>query len=59
MGIDFFKDSKDSKNSKDSKDFKGSNETSLHIESNNIEIVIGNETDEVIEELFESLLQRY
>ena len=59
MGIDFFKDSKDSKNSKDSKDFKDSNETSLHTESNNIEIVIGNETDEIIEELFESLLQRY
>ena len=27
--------------------------------SNNIEIMMGNETDEIIEKLFESLLQRY
>ena len=44
--------------SEDSKGFKDSNETSLHIKSNNIEVIIGNETDEIIEELFESLLQR-
>ena len=31
----------------------------MHAESDNIEIMIGNETNEVIEELFESLLQRY
>ena len=42
-----------------SKDSKDSNETSLHIKSINIEIMIGNETDEIIEELFQSLLQRY
>ena len=50
MAIDFMLDSKDSKDS---------NETSLHIKSNNIEIMIGNETDEINEDLFESLLQRY
>ena len=44
--------------SEDSKGFKDSNETSLHIKSNNIEVIIGNEIDEIIEELFESLLQR-
>ena len=27
--------------------------------SNNIEIMIGSETDEILEELFKSLLQRY
>ena len=31
----------------------------MHSKSNNIEIMIGNETDETIEELFESLLQKY
>ena len=31
----------------------------MHAKSNNIEIVIGSETNEVIEELFESLLKRY
>ena len=31
----------------------------MHAESDNIEIMIGSETNEVIEELFESLLQRY
>ena len=40
-----------SEDSKDSKDF---HETSLHKKSNNIEIMISNETDEIIEKLFES-----
>ena len=31
----------------------------LHTKSNNIEIMIGSDTSEVIEELFKSLLQRY
>ena len=31
----------------------------MHIKSNNIEIMMGNEAGKVIEELFESLLQRY
>ena len=31
----------------------------MHAKSNNIEIMIGSETNEVIQELFESLLQRY
>ena len=31
----------------------------MHTKSNNIEIMMGNETDEIIEELFESLLQKY
>ena len=31
----------------------------MHTKSNNIEIMIGSETDEIIEELFESLLERY
>ena len=57
------KDSKDSKNSKDFKDFKDSkdsNETfTMHTKSNNIKIMVGNETDEIIKELFDSLLQRY
>ena len=39
---------------------KGSNEThTMHTTSGNIEIMIGNETDEMTEELFESLLQKY
>ena len=62
MATDFLKDSKDSKVSKDSKDseyFKSSNETILYIKSNNIEIMIGNEKNEITEELFEYLLQRY
>ena len=50
MGIHFMS-SEDSKDSKNSKDFKNSNEASLHIKSNNIRINIGNETDEIIEEL--------
>ena len=31
----------------------------MHAKSDNIEIMMGNETDEIIEELFKSLLQRY
>ena len=31
----------------------------MHTKSNNIEIMMGNETDEIIEELFKSLLQKY
>ena len=31
----------------------------MHTRSDNIEIMMGNETYEIIEELFESLLQRY
>ena len=31
----------------------------MHIKSDNIEIMMGSETDEIIEELFESLLKRY
>ena len=40
--------------------FKDSDETrNMHTKSNNIEIMVGSETDEIIEELFKSLLQRY
>ena len=46
-----------SKNSKCSTDF---NETrNMHTTSDNMETMIGNETDEIIEELFESLLKKY
>ena len=46
--------------SKDSKDFKDSNETcTMHTKSNNTEIMIGNETDEIMKEIFDSRLQRY
>ena len=39
---------------------KDSDETrNLHTKSNNIEIMIGNETYEIIEKLFWSLLQNY
>ena len=39
---------------------KDSDETrTMHTESNNVEIMMGSETDEIIEELFKSLLQRY
>ena len=31
----------------------------MHIKSNNIETMIGSETDEATDELFESLLQKY
>ena len=39
---------------------KDSNETRImHTRSDNIEIIIGNETDEIIKNLFESLFQKY
>ena len=39
---------------------KDSNETrTMHTKSDNIKIMMGSETDEIIEEHFESLLQRY
>ena len=39
---------------------KDSEETrAMHTKSDNIEIMIGSETDNIIDELFESLLQRY
>ena len=39
---------------------KDSDETrTMHTKGDNIEIKMGSETDEVIEELFKSLLQRY
>ena len=39
---------------------KDSDETrTIHTKSNNIEIMMGSETDEIIDELFKSLLQRY
>ena len=62
MAINFIssKDSKDSKDFKDSKYSKDSDETPImHFKSDNIEIMMGSETDEIIEELFEPLLQRY
>ena len=31
----------------------------MHTKSDNIEIMMGNETDEIIEKLFKSLLQKY
>ena len=31
----------------------------MHTKSNNIEIMVGSEAEEIIEELFKSLLQRY
>ena len=37
--------------------FKDSNETrNIHTKSNNIEMMVGSETDEIIEEFFKSLL---
>ena len=40
--------------------FKDSDETcNMHTKSNNIEIMVGSETDEISEELFKSLLQKY
>ena len=33
--------------------------STMHTKSNNIEIMMGSETDEIIEELFKSLLQKY
>ena len=39
---------------------KDSDETrNMHTKNNNIEIMAGNETDEIIEELFKSILQIY
>ena len=39
---------------------KDSDETrNMHTKSNNIEIMMGSETDEIIDELFKSLLQNY
>ena len=39
---------------------KDSSETrAMHTKSDNIEIMIGNETDEIIKKLFEYLLQKY
>ena len=39
---------------------KDSNKTrTMHTKSNNIEIMIGNETDEIITELIISVLQKY
>ena len=40
--------------SKDSKETR-----TMHTNSSNIEIMIGNETDEIIKKLFDSLLQKY
>ena len=40
--------------------YKDSNDISIiHTKSDNIEIMMGSETDEIIEELFKSLLQRF
>ena len=40
--------------------FKDSDETrTMHAKSNNVEITMGNETNEIIEELLKSLLQGY
>ena len=44
-------------NSIQSRNFKETR--TMHSTSNNMEILIGSETDDVIDELFESLLQRY
>ena len=39
---------------------KDSDETrTMYTKSNNVEIMIGNETDEIIEDLFESFLQKH
>ena len=39
---------------------KDSDETqTMHTKSNNVEIMIGSETDEIIEDLFESFFQKY
>ena len=40
--------------------FIDSDETrTMHTKSDNLEIMMGNETDEIIEDLFESFLQKY
>ena len=52
--------SKDSKDFKDSEDSKDSNKTRfLYTNSDDIAIMIGYETDEIIDKLFKSLLERY
>ena len=39
---------------------KDSDETrTMHTKSNNVEIMIGSETDKIIEDLFKSFLQKY
>ena len=39
---------------------KDSDETrTTHTKSNNVEVMMGSETDEIIKELFKSILQRY
>ena len=39
---------------------KDSDETrTMHTKNNNVEIMMGSETDEIIEELFKSFLQKY
>ena len=39
---------------------KDSDETrTMHTKSNNVKIVMGNETEEIIKELFKSSLQKY
>ena len=39
---------------------KDSDETqTMHTKSNNVEIMVGSETDEIIEDLFKSFLQKY
>ena len=53
MGI-YFISSKDSKDSKDSNEVR-----TMHTTSDNIEIMIGDETGEIIQELLESLLRKY
>ena len=40
-----------------SKDFEETH--TMHTKSNNLEIMMGNETDQIIEKLFDSLLQKY
>ena len=40
--------------------FKNSDETgTMHTKSTNVEIMMGSETDEIIEDLFESFLEKY
>ena len=40
-----------------SKDFEETR--TMYSKSDNIEVIIGSETDEIVEELFDSFLQRY
>ena len=48
MAINFFSSKEDSDETR-----------TMHTQSHNIEIMMGSETDEIIEELFDSLFQRY